>query len=139
MPFSSYRQELLGRIPCSYWGYLLWGLGLSVLQTAVNPYVTILGEKERAAQRFSIMGICNKLAGIIEPILFAAIILKPEDREFFESIDSLTSSQKDLPLNWKTGGRLKTNSFLSETNKQLGMILACRAMPIGTSMNKDKL
>lgn len=42
-------------------------------------------------------------------------------------------------VNWRTGGLLKTYSFLSETNKQLGMILACGAMPIGTSMNKDKL
>jgi len=80
-------------------GLFTLGIGLSVLQTAANPYVTILGDKERAAQRFSIMGICNKLAGIIAPILFAAIILKPEDKAFFESINSLTPSQKDLALN----------------------------------------
>ncbi|RZK64345.1 MAG: MFS transporter, partial [Pedobacter sp.] len=41
-------------------GLFTIGMGLAILQTAANPYITILGEKERAAQRFSIMGICNK-------------------------------------------------------------------------------
>src|SRR6476660_6151494 len=50
------------------------GAGLALLQTAANPYITILGPKERAAQRFSIMGICNKGAGILAPLLFAAVI-----------------------------------------------------------------
>src|SRR5687768_17303659 len=48
------------------------GAGLSVLQTAVNPYITVLGPKESAAQRISIMGICNKFAGILAPLIFAA-------------------------------------------------------------------
>lgn len=46
-------------------GLFVQGIGLSVLQTASNPYATILGPIETAARRISIMGICNKLAGII--------------------------------------------------------------------------
>lgn len=46
-------------------GLFLQGAGLSLLQTASNPYVTIIGPVESAARRMSIMGICNKVAGMI--------------------------------------------------------------------------
>lgn len=71
-------------------GLFLIGIGLAILQTAANPYVTILGERERAAQRISIMGICNKTAGIIAPLLLASIIIKPTDKQLFK--DLLTMS-----------------------------------------------
>lgn len=60
-------------------GLFTIGIGLAILQTAANPYITILGPKERAAQRISIMGICNKFAGIIAPLLLAAVLLRPGD------------------------------------------------------------
>ncbi|GHA38629.1 glucose/galactose MFS transporter [Salinimicrobium marinum] len=50
-------------------GLFVMGGGLAILQTAVNPYVTIVGPAESAAKRISIMGICNKLAGAAAPIL----------------------------------------------------------------------
>jgi glucose/galactose transporter len=56
-------------------GLFTIGLGLSVLQTASNPYVTILGPQETAAKRISIMGICNKAAGFISPIILGTILL----------------------------------------------------------------
>ncbi|HUR67170.1 MAG TPA: sugar MFS transporter [Chitinophagaceae bacterium] len=55
------------------------GTGLALLQTASNPYVTILGPIESAAQRISIMGICNKLAGIIAVVIMGGIVLKDVD------------------------------------------------------------
>lgn len=60
-------------------GLFTQGLGLSILQTATNPYVTILGPEASAAKRISIMGIANKFAGIISPIVFAAVLLKNID------------------------------------------------------------
>ncbi len=57
-------------------GLFVLGTGLALLQTAVNPYVTILGPIESAAKRISIMGICNKVAGVLAPILLASILLK---------------------------------------------------------------
>lgn len=48
-------------------GLFTIGTGLSILQTVANPYVTILGPIESAARRISIMGLCNKIAGIIAP------------------------------------------------------------------------
>lgn len=56
-------------------GLFTIGIGLTLLQTASNPYVTILGPKESAAQRISFMGIANKLAGVISQYIFAGILL----------------------------------------------------------------
>ncbi len=56
-------------------GLFTIGIGLTLLQTASNPYVTILGPKESAAQRISFMGIANKLAGIISQYIFSGILL----------------------------------------------------------------
>lgn len=66
------------------------GTGLAILQTAANPYVTIVGPIDSAARRMSIMGICNKVAGIISPLIFAALILRSNDSELFALIDSGT-------------------------------------------------
>lgn len=74
------------------------GAGLAVLQTAANPYITILGPKERAAQRFSIMGICNKGAGILAPILFAAVIFKATDSGVLDTLSQMTEKEKDAVL-----------------------------------------
>lgn len=57
-------------------GLFVLGTGLALLQTAVNPYVTIIGPIESAAKRISIMGICNKVAGVLAPILLASFLLK---------------------------------------------------------------
>lgn len=70
-------------------GLFAIGLGLAILQTAANPYITIIGQKERAAQRFSIMGICNKLAGILAPIAFAAVLIKPGDPELLKTVSQM--------------------------------------------------
>jgi len=57
-------------------GLFVEGTGMALLQTAVNPYITIIGPPESAAKRMSIMGIANKFAGAIAPIILASIILK---------------------------------------------------------------
>jgi len=60
-------------------GLFTEGLGLAILQTAVNPYVTILGPAESAASRISMMGIANKAAGMILPAIMAGILLSGVD------------------------------------------------------------
>jgi glucose/galactose transporter len=79
-------------------GLFTLGTGLAVLQTAANPYVTVLGPKERAAQRISVMGIFNKGAGILAPILFAAVILRVGDNELFQQLDTMSPEAKDAAL-----------------------------------------
>lgn len=61
-------------------GLFIIGTGLAVLQTASNPYITILGPKETAARRISIMGIFNKLAGAAAPLILAYFILSDGDQ-----------------------------------------------------------
>ncbi|MCB0523426.1 MAG: sugar MFS transporter [Lewinellaceae bacterium] len=57
-------------------GLFVQGMGLALLQTASNPYISIIGPIDSAAQRISIMGICNKVAGILSPIILSSIVLK---------------------------------------------------------------
>ncbi|WPU92839.1 glucose/galactose MFS transporter [Mucilaginibacter sabulilitoris] len=60
-------------------GLFVQATGLTLLQTAANPYVTILGPMESAAKRMSIMGICNKIAGAFAPLIFLKIVTKTPD------------------------------------------------------------
>ena len=57
-------------------GLFVQGMGLALLQTASNPYISVIGPIESAAQRISIMGICNKIAGALSPLVLGAIVLK---------------------------------------------------------------
>lgn len=50
------------------------GTGNTILQAAVNPYVTICGPIESAARRISVMGILNKSGWAVAP-LFLALFL----------------------------------------------------------------
>ena len=79
-------------------GLFTIGAGLAILQTAANPYITVLGPKESAAQRISIMGICNKGAGIIAPLVFAAVVLKATDTDLFAQLPLMNAIQKSQAL-----------------------------------------
>ncbi len=57
-------------------GLFVQGMGLALLQTASNPYISVIGPLESAASRISIMGICNKVAGALSPLILGAIVLK---------------------------------------------------------------
>ena len=61
--------------PGALTGLFVIGAGLSLLQTAANPYISILGPIEGAAQRIAFMGICNKLAGILAPLVIGALVM----------------------------------------------------------------
>ncbi|MDX9880504.1 MAG: sugar MFS transporter [Prolixibacteraceae bacterium] len=74
------------------------GTGLAILQPAANTYITMIGSHESAAQRMSIMGVCNKTAGIIAPLLLAAAILRPTDSELFSQIPFMDETTKNAVL-----------------------------------------
>lgn len=50
------------------------GIGNTLLQASVNPYVTIVGPQESAAMRMSLMGIMNKTAWWIAPLFLGLFI-----------------------------------------------------------------
>lgn len=62
--------------PACLTGLFVVASGLSMLQTASNPYISILGPIESAAARISIMGICNKVAGVLSPIVMGALVMQ---------------------------------------------------------------
>ncbi len=78
-------------------GLFVQGTGLTILQTASNPYVTILGPIESAAKRFSIMGVANKFAGILSPFILGSILLKNIGK-FKNQLDTLSAADKVAAL-----------------------------------------
>jgi len=61
-------------------GIFIQGSGMALLQTAVNPYLSIIGPIDSAAQRISIAGFFNKSAGILVPIIFGTLFLKDAEK-----------------------------------------------------------
>ncbi len=83
-------------------GLFTQGAGLALLQTASNPYITILGPIESAAKRISIMGICNKVAGIIG-ILVLVKLLFSDTEAVSAKIDTLTGAAREAELDLLAG------------------------------------
>lgn len=79
-------------------GIFVQGAALALLQTASNPYLTIIGPIESAAKRISIAGICNKFAGIIVPFIMGTIFLKNAS-EIEKKIETATGIAKEQLLN----------------------------------------
>lgn len=79
-------------------GLFTQGIGLALLQTAVNPYVTVLGPIESAARRISIMGLCNKFAGIISPLVLGSIVLH-NISSWVDQLNIVAANQKAELLN----------------------------------------
>jgi len=78
-------------------GLFVLGTGLAILQTAANPYITILGPIESAAKRISIMGICNKIAGTLAPLVLGAIVFKNTET-LVEELTLMSVAEKALVL-----------------------------------------
>lgn len=81
----------------TYWvfltGIFIQGMGMTLLQTASNPYITILGPIDSAAKRIAIMGIANKVAGALGSLIFGTILLSGID-DIKEKLSVVGSSEK---------------------------------------------
>jgi len=84
-------------------GLFVQGMGLALLQTASNPYISIIGPIESAAKRISIMGICNKGAGILSPIILSTIVLKNANQLQEKINRAVDTATKDKLLNELAG------------------------------------
>lgn len=80
-------------------GLFVIGAGLSLLQTASNPYVSIVGPIDSAARRIAVMGICNKFAGLLAPLVFGALVLTGLDDFDARVKAALTVEARDALLN----------------------------------------
>ena len=76
----------------------MMGTGLAILQTAANPYVVVIGPRESAAARISVLGIANKLAGFIAPLILTALVLSNMKDYTAEKIAALDSVAKSAAL-----------------------------------------
>lgn len=79
-------------------GIFMIGAGLAILQTAANPYISILGPIESAAQRIAVMGICNKVAGIIAPLVFGTFVMQGMG-DLSAKVQGADTATKDALLN----------------------------------------
>lgn len=79
-------------------GLFIMGGGLAILQTASNPYITILGPVESAAKRISIMGICNKVAGAVAPIILGLFLNLGEADSIAKQVESMSADEYTAAL-----------------------------------------
>lgn len=108
-------------------GLFIIGTGLSILQTAVNPYITIVGPIESAAKRISIMGICNKVAGVLAPIIMGAIILADADT-LVQDIEILKGIELDERLN-ELASRV-INPYILMASMLMLMVIIIQVSPL---------
>jgi len=105
------------------------GTGLAILQPAANVYITMIGSKESAAQRMSIMGVCNKTAGIIAPLLLAAVIFKPSDNELFKQIPLMDEVTRNAALNELIGRVIVPYSCMAVVLVGIGLMIRYSILP----------
>ncbi len=105
------------------------GTGLAILQPAANVYITMIGSKERAAQRMSIMGVCNKTAGIIAPLLLAAAIFRPTDNELFKQIPLMDEVTKNAALDELISRVIVPYSCMAVVLLSIGLMIRYSILP----------
>lgn len=109
-------------------GLFVQGTGLALLQTASNPYITILGPPESAAKRISIMGICNKVAGAIAPIVLGAVALKDADALQIR-IKTMSAIEKAAELDMLAGRVILPYIIIMAVLVILGVLVSKSSLP----------
>lgn len=120
-------------------GLFVEGTGLALLQTAVNPYITIIGPPESAAKRISIMGICNKFAGAIAPIILASIILKDSQALQEKLAQSIDAATRTALLNELSGRVIMPYIVMSVLLVLLGLFIRYAPLPEVDTDAEDKV
>ncbi|HEY4651292.1 MAG TPA: sugar MFS transporter [Pontibacter sp.] len=112
-------------------GLFVQGTGLALLQTASNPYITILGPAESAAKRISVMGICNKVGGIVAPILLAFFIFSDatELDALVAQLDTMTLQQKGLELDAIAHRAIAPYTFMAVALAFLAVLVLLSSLP----------
>jgi MFS transporter, FHS family, L-fucose permease len=109
-------------------GLFITGSGLALLQTASNPYVSIIGPIESAAKRISIMGICNKVAGILAGLIFGHIALKDSD-VLEQKLRFMDAAARDMALDELAGRVIMPYLIISATLLILAVAILFSGLP----------
>ncbi len=80
-------------------GLFVMGAGLTLLQTASNPYVVVMGPRKSAAVRIGFMGVANKGAGILSPLIFTALILQGIDKYSDANLKLMSPANRAIAYN----------------------------------------
>jgi len=116
----------------TYWVFLLaifiQGAGMTILQTASNPYITILGPMESAAKRIAIMGIANKVAGALGSVIFGAILLSGIDG-IKEKLNIVDDAEKANLLNTMADGVITPYIIMAIVLFLLGILIRKAPLP----------
>jgi glucose/galactose transporter len=110
-------------------GLFTQGTGLAILQTAANPYVTVLGPQASAARRFSLMGIGNKGSGILSPILFAAVVLQVTDASLFAALPTMDPATKAAALDELIRRVVTPYAWVASVLALLGLLVRWSPLP----------
>ena len=84
--------------PLFLFALFVLGGGLTLLQTASNPYIVCIGPRESAAMRISVMGLVNKSAGVVVPVVFTTWILTGMDQFSTDVLASLDEAARNERL-----------------------------------------
>ncbi|WP_440882006.1 sugar MFS transporter [Tenacibaculum sp. C7A-26P2] len=125
----------------TYWIFLLGifvqGAGMTLLQTASNPYITILGPIESAAKRIAIMGIANKIAGALGSTIFAALLLSGiagiKDR-----LSTVSTEEKSELLNTMADSVVTPYLVMASALFILGILIRKAPLPHVEASNNEK-
>lgn len=109
-------------------GLFVMGTGLTILQTSSNPYITIIGPVETAASRISIMGICNKVAGALAPLILAYFILNDGD-SFVQSLTTMSAEEKTVALDALASRAIAPYSVIAISLFLLGIMMRYSPLP----------
>ncbi|MDH5412528.1 MAG: sugar MFS transporter [Flavobacteriaceae bacterium] len=116
----------------TYWvfltGIFIQGIGMTLLQTAANPYITILGPIESGAKRIAIMGIANKTAGALGSLIFGAILLSGID-EVKEKIGTASADEKAQMLDAMADSVFKPYIIMAIVLFVLGLLIRKAPLP----------
>ncbi len=85
--------------PIFLFGLFVMGAGLTILQTASNPYVVVIGPRKTAAVRIGFMGVANKAAGILSPLVFTALMLGGISKYSDANLKLMSAAQKTAAFN----------------------------------------
>jgi fucose permease len=119
-------------------GLFILGTGLALLQTAVNPFITIIGPKESAAARISIMGICNKLAGFLSPLVLATLVMHGMDKFKEEHLKAITSGERDILLNELANRLIYPYAALAMILLAFGFLIKFSSLPDKVEVDEDE-
>lgn len=116
-------------------GLFIIGTGLTLLQTASNPYITIIGPIESAAKRISIMGICNKVAGMLAPVILGAVVLHDSDT-LEASLAAMDAAARTLALDELALRVIQPYGIMAAALVVLGLFV--RLSPLPDQVNEEE-